>query len=313
MLISPSDIEISKLYYDGRFNGNKNSIDRLVEFVNNSDSLIARGYYSVILNRGLERNKSCLVIDRSKALSLMTEIFSNYQPTINDNSCVSLILGYAYEDGMVVEKNLNTAFHFYLQAANQDDCVVSAIAQYNVGLCYDDGKGVEINQQEAFRYFIMSAKQGHVNAHNAVAICYKNGKGVSVNHSEASRYFQMAIDQNNVYAQCNLGLFYTNGEGTPINYAKAFRYYKMAADQGHLNAQRRIAWCYFGGKGVTMNLSHAWRYSSMAADQGSIEALDAMLMRKAKHSKKLAAIQFASSIEAIVNIPDAVSACHSRL
>ncbi len=49
------------------------------------------------------------------------------------------VLGYCYDNGQGVAKDLSKAVEFYTLAANQGN----AFAQFNLGYCYYNGEGVQ--------------------------------------------------------------------------------------------------------------------------------------------------------------------------
>lgn len=69
-------------------------------------------------------------------------------------------LGYYYENGLGVAKDLYEAVKWYRKAAEQG----SKVAQYNLGLCYEFGRGVTKNITEAVKWYRKAAEQGHENA-----------------------------------------------------------------------------------------------------------------------------------------------------
>ena len=55
---------------------------------------------------------------------------------------------------------MSEAFKWYRKAAEQGD----AGAQYGLGWCYENGSGVDKDLSEAFKWYSKAAKQGHAGA-----------------------------------------------------------------------------------------------------------------------------------------------------
>ncbi|MEE2694934.1 MAG: tetratricopeptide repeat protein [Pseudomonadota bacterium] len=71
-------------------------------------------------------------------------------------------LGYLYEKGVVVEKDLKKSLDFYKKAAEQG----FPTAQYNVGEIYAEGRGVKRNKVIALKWFILAGTRGDKDAQN---------------------------------------------------------------------------------------------------------------------------------------------------
>ena len=66
-------------------------------------------------------------------------------------------LGYCYEYGIGVKKDVNKAFIHYQKSAEMNN----PNGIYQVGYCYYLGIGVEIDMHKAFMYYLRSAKAGN--------------------------------------------------------------------------------------------------------------------------------------------------------
>ena len=71
--------------------------------------------------------------------------------------------GNAYETGNGVEQNAESAFEWYLKAA--ETC---RVAQYNVGLFYEAGRGVDVDLVQAMHWYQKSAAQEYEPAIDSV-------------------------------------------------------------------------------------------------------------------------------------------------
>ena len=75
-------------------------------------------------------------------------------------------IGYCYDKGMGVKKDLKMAFYWYEKAANNGNM----IAMYNLGLFYENGFSVEKDIDNAIYWYEKSAKQGSQNAQSQLEI-----------------------------------------------------------------------------------------------------------------------------------------------
>lgn len=82
----------------------------------------------------------------------------------NEHALAQCFLGYYYEKGEGVTKDLTKAVKWYHKAAIQGN----ETAQFDLGLCYEYGKGVTKNIPEAEKWYRKAAKQGHKNAEAAL-------------------------------------------------------------------------------------------------------------------------------------------------
>lgn len=100
-------------------------------------------------------------------------------------------LGGMYYNGQGVEKDLEKAFYWCEQSANQG----YAQAQFHLGNMHEKGKGVEKNLSKAIYLYEQAAKQGHKNAQYVLAIIYLKGEGVSQNDEKARFWLEKATKQ----------------------------------------------------------------------------------------------------------------------
>ena len=71
-------------------------------------------------------------------------------------------LGFLYEQGVVVNKNLNKSLDYYRKSAESG----FPTAQYNMGEAYAEGRGVEKNNVTALKWFILAGTRGDKDAIN---------------------------------------------------------------------------------------------------------------------------------------------------
>ena len=118
--------------------------------------------------------------------------------------------------------------HWYLKAANQG----FMDAENSVGYCYENGLGVERNLDLAVYWYQKAASEGLTLAQANLGRLYYNGLGVMKDHSEAMRWFRMAADQGFASAENQVGYSYAIGLGVKKDQSEAMRWFRKAADHG---------------------------------------------------------------------------------
>jgi len=146
-------------------------------------------------------------------------------------------LGFLYEMGEGVSRDLNEAFKLYKRAADQGN----SNAQYYLGKKYECGQGVTKDMNEAIKLYKLSADQGYTRAQFDLARMYSMGEGVPKDEKEAFRLYKLSAEQYNSGSQNNLALMYQNGEGVSKDLNEALRLFKLSADQGHSAAMTLLS------------------------------------------------------------------------
>ncbi len=224
-------------------------------------------------------------------------------------SAAQAYVGYCYFHGLGVKKDLESAFKYYLRAAEQG----YAGAQCNVGMCYERSYGLpkkdmnealkwfrlaadqgdaaglfnvayyyekgagDVTQSwtKAFEFYLKSAERNHKVAQYNVGKCLYDGNGVEQNYEEARKWFQKSSAQDYPPALCKLGLCYEQGlGGLDQDYQKAVEYYQKSADYGDISASYYLGFCYFNGWGVEVNHRQAVYYYQISANKNHPPALN---------------------------------------
>lgn len=95
-------------------------------------------------------------------------------------------LGFRYEIGLEVAKNMRLAEQLYKQAAEQG----LAQAQYSLGHLYSESNKFK----EARFWYEKANQQGLADAQFALGILYYNGQGVEQNYHRAKEFFGQSCD-----------------------------------------------------------------------------------------------------------------------
>ena len=223
-----------------------------------------------------------------------------------------LSVGYAYDQGLGVEKDPVQAVHWYALAAAQG----YAQAEFNLGMCYHlhDGVGSdeEKNHAAAIKWFSLALSHGNSAAANGLGLVYEHGpnpdfkeafrwykKGAELGDEEAAynacRFMAQGIgapqDYSEAFRLCTqasggsskitsswgeygLGRIYDDGSGVPQDYAKAAEWYRKSASQGNPASQLRLGQLYSEGKGVKRDPVEAYMWMAVAGSLRHPEALD---------------------------------------
>jgi TPR repeat protein len=110
--------------------------------------------------------------------TLSSMVFNTLKQKANfrgDNDAESqFIVGWCYQQGLGVERNLTKAAQYYWIAATQGH----RDASYQLGVCCATGTGVKPDMQQAIIYYEKAASQEHIHAHYVLFQCYSLGLGV---------------------------------------------------------------------------------------------------------------------------------------
>lgn len=131
------------------------------------------------------------------------------------------------------ERTIEESVRWYTSAANQGH----SKAQNSLGYMYEHGEGVNKDIKTAFYWFQKAASNGNRNAQHNLAFFYYQGLGTSVDYKKAFEWYTKAASQGHPGAQNNLGVLYEYGYGVEKNLSRAIRWYKMAADNGNEDGQ----------------------------------------------------------------------------
>lgn len=177
-------------------------------------------------------------------------------PPVQENNAITLCnQGSIYYHA---DQNYDLAADHFRQAAQMGN----AAAQHSLGYCYQYGRGVERNLSKAVEYYRLAANQGYSPAQFNLGFCCYFGYGVAKDYFQAAEYFREAANQGNVSAQIWLAGCYYHGRGVPQSYTKAAEYYRLAANQGSAHGHKYLGDCYQYGHGVPQDTTLAAKHFS---------------------------------------------------
>jgi len=174
-------------------------------------------------------------------------------------------LGYCYQYGIGVEKNINEAVAWYRKAADAGN----VDAMLNIGSRYMNGIDVRKDMREALAWYRKAADAGNVDAIVNLGVCYHEGTGVKQNIDKAIKYYQKANELGNSDAMLNLGICHLNGTGVEKNIKTALRYILLAIKSGNTDAMTNLGICYEDGNGVEQDINEAIAWYRRAAERGN--------------------------------------------
>ena len=74
------------------------------------------------------------------------------------------LLGFFYEHGLEVQKDVNKATELFKKGVGWDDC----IAEYQLARCYEEGIGLERDLDKAKEYYSKAKEHNHSKAAEAL-------------------------------------------------------------------------------------------------------------------------------------------------
>lgn len=261
------------------------------------------------------------------------------------HSKASFELGKCYQEGIGVVKNIDSAKHYYVIAAEKG----SAPAMNKLGQGYANGtfsvqfsarnpgnnaytqaefwleKSAQKEDPEglyllaklgirgtqygprSLELLTKAASKGHAPAHYDLGEYYSRKQEV-----QAFAHFQKAAELEHREAQFKLALYYHNGLGTTKNIKEAEKYYLLAAEKNHLLSQKVLAGLYENGHGISIRKDNdkALKWHEQAAIQGDEDSQLIMAEHYAKSDNHEAAKKW---YEIIAKRSDIAPTSHYRI
>ncbi|ORX46295.1 HCP-like protein [Hesseltinella vesiculosa] len=153
------------------------------------------------------------------------------------NKYAHFIVGFLYEKGLVVERDITLAIDHYHQSAKQ----LFSDAQAALGICLMDHQQVK----QGIEWLKKATLTNNTRAMLKLAISHETGHGVTKNQAVALDYFKMAAQLNDPVGNYVIGLYYHLGDrGLGQNFAMAAKYLLSSARSGFAPAQRVLGLMY---------------------------------------------------------------------
>ena len=126
------------------------------------------------------------------------------------------------------------AFKHYYNAAT----LGNAKGAFFVGYMYEYGEGVKKNLEYAAEWYLKAAHAGNRGAQHNIACFYYTGTVVNQDYKMAYEYFNAAAIQGKADSMLNIGVMYEHGEYVNKDIKKALEFYMRAADNGDENGRK---------------------------------------------------------------------------
>jgi hypothetical protein len=184
-----------------------------------------------------------------------------------ENGSASAIaqIGYCYEYGIGVEKDLSEAASHYAEAASKGVWRAS----FSLGTLYEHGEGVAQDFDAARKCYEFAAEHGESSAFFNLGRFFQFGMGVAPDFAQALKLYLKAAELGHAQCQLLVGQALLLGqEGTPVDEAAGFAWMLRAAEKGMVEAQDEVGFRYMTGRGVAADAEQAEYWNRQAAKRG---------------------------------------------
>lgn len=153
----------------------------------------------------------------------------------NDNAATNLAFIYLTKNANDTEMN-KKAIELFRQAAKSGN----KLAEFMLGYAYYNGFVVERDNYAAFGLIKDAADEGALfdEAQYILGEMYANGYGTVQNYVNAVSYYTKAVDQGNTQAYMELAKIYAAGKFAQRNFIKAHALFNIAASEGNIDAAK---------------------------------------------------------------------------
>lgn len=185
------------------------------------------------------------------------------------NPQAQLVVGKAFEDGEVVEKNYVAAAQWYKKAMRKGNVE----AAFRLGrLVHYGGEGLEKSPELAVQLYLRASRQDFPLAQYWLGYAYHYGFGAERDLGKAIEWYRRAAQNNVAQAQNNLAMLHLAGEGVEKDPKLAARFLTRAANFNYSWAQNNLAGLYELGWGVRQDIAKARQLYETASAAGNPKA-----------------------------------------
>ncbi|MFZ2654305.1 MAG: hypothetical protein WAX69_05275, partial [Victivallales bacterium] len=159
-------------------------------------------------------------------------------------------LGYMYETGLGISKNIDEAMYWYHEAA------IKGNSRAKSNYAYLLEKHEKYN--EAFTWLDEAANEGYIPAKLRLGCLYIMGKGIKKNNKKGYELIREAAENDSPGAQHLLGTYYQYGldfpneAGLKVDLKEAEKWYSMAKDKDYTLSKSALAYLW-AEKGINLN------------------------------------------------------------
>ena len=156
----------------------------------------------------------------------------------------------------------------------------NAKANTALGFMYETGQGVKKNLDSALLLYKKAARLKDGNAYLELSRIYYDDKLVPQDFALSAQYCRKGMELGNFPCQNRLAYFYFKGFGVQQDYASAFALYKPLVDKWDVNAMYFLGLCYRNGYGVEVNEVEARKWLEKAASYNDYQAIHELKVEK---------------------------------
>jgi TPR repeat protein len=186
-----------------------------------------------------------------------------------DSFCTSEV-GWAYEQGLAVPKDLAEAAKWYRKAAE----LGNEWSWQRLAVMYDKGQGVPKDPVEAAICYTRDAELGNASSQVALAQIYQHGQGVETNLPEAVKWYRKAADSDNVTALAALLRMSQRGEIAAVNSVEFEKRLEKAADRGDIRTKYDLGRLYERDDGLPNDPAKAAKWYRSVIESGNASELN---------------------------------------
>lgn len=179
-----------------------------------------------------------------------------------------LLLGSIYEDGKVVEKDIDKVIEYYDWAIR----LVNTEAMVKMALKYIEGKDVEKDIEYALKLLNDSVEEFDIEAYYILGKMYLEGEIVEEDINKGIEYLYFAIDNGHIEAMYYLGRYAIEYENETFSTNDGIEFCEKAAELGSTEAQIYIGARYQEGQYIDKDLDKAIYYLEKASNYGNLDA-----------------------------------------
>ena len=180
-------------------------------------------------------------------------------------------VGWCYQNGKGVEKNIDIAMEWYLKAYEMHGDYAGWAAN-DIGCLYDN----ELKDyKKAIEWYQRGVELGNDFAVRNMGLMYEYGRGVEKNVATAIEWYRKAYEMhgdNASWCACEIGVLYDN---ELKDYKKAIEWYQRGVELGNDFAVRNMGLMYEYGRGVEKNTNTAKEWYQKAYEMQGEAAADA--------------------------------------
>ena len=180
-------------------------------------------------------------------------------------SCANL--GWMYENGEGVKRDLTQAMALYRTACRGGD----AVGCRGVGWLYENGLGVSVDLKRAAELYSQACRDGDPLGCSNLGVMYRKGRGVPQDGHKAATLYRRACDGGNPRGCINLGFLYEKGMGVRRDRSAAARLYERGCDGEKADGCINLAWMADEGVGVPQDKTRALTLFERACELGDDE------------------------------------------